>query len=371
MASVLRGNPLPYPTDADRYLGRDLLELSAIHGVKALLYHGLKGREEGNTWPCALRDRFRGAARYAAARELLVRQDVVKILQHLAAAEVNVLLLKGTPLAYGLYPQPYLRKRGDTDLLVPAAGRRLSDEVLCQAGYVARESAGGSLASSQASYSRRDGFGVMHVIDLHWRLSNAQVFARSFGFDELLQSAVPIPSLGPAAMTPCAVHALMIACLHRTAHLSFPYFVGGVRYVEANRLVWLYDIHLLAGRLSRDEWSRFVELAAAKGLRAVCLEGLRSAQLHLHTSLPEEVAARLSAPGPQELSDRYLRAGALRRHLIDLRALPGWPDRLRLLGEWAFPPAEHVLRKYRKSSRSLLPWLYLRRAVDGVARRWS
>jgi hypothetical protein len=369
IAATLRGEPSPYPADVSTEFAETLLDTCAAHGVGPLLRHFLAELGIGKSWPAVIQDRLRESALATVANELTWESEISEILAQLADTGVQSLLLKVAPLAYTLYPKPDLRPRCDTDLLVVPAQRDLTIQVLEQAGYRAAESAGGRLASYQTAFSRSLGAGRSHVIDLHWRINNAQVFARAFGFDELAAEAMPVPRLGPAARAPCPVHALLIACLHRTAHLGPPIDVAGLPYLEANRLIWLYDIHLLANTLSGADWSRLTDLAEAKGLRAVCLDGLRTTQRYLRMVVADEALDRLAAPGPPELAARYLAAAPLRRHWLDLRALPGWRERLRLLHEWTIPPADYMFRKYDGTSRWLLPWLYLRRAITGIDRR--
>jgi hypothetical protein len=370
IAAVLGGADVPYPGDAFPEFADRLLDLSALHGVEALLDASLPQDAVLASWPRALRDRLRKFTHSRAALELLLEREVRAILSRLADAQVDALLIKGTPLAYDLYPQPYLRTRGDTDLLVRESQRPQADQVLRDAGYRAGPAVGGDLASCERSYTKTDSLGAGHEVDLHWRLSNLQIYARSLTFDELRAVAVPVRGLGPAALSPCAVHALLIACMHRTSHLHAHYFVDGVPHLEANRLIWLYDIHLLARRLSSEEWAEFVDLATVKGLRAVCLDGLRATRHQLGTILPEDILARLDATGQPERSAGYLVTGRWRRWWVELGAVAGWRQRARLISQWLFPPADHMLQRYEARSRCLLPWLYLRRAVFRVVQRW-
>ncbi len=52
---------------------------------------------------------------------MLRERELVAVLAALAEAGVETLLLKGTPLAYTHYPEPALRTRCDTDVLIAAA----------------------------------------------------------------------------------------------------------------------------------------------------------------------------------------------------------------------------------------------------------
>ena len=78
--------------------------------------------------------------------------------------------------------------------------------------------------------------------------------------------------------------ALAIACIHRVAH-----------HGDEQRLIWLYDIHLLAGALTAAEAEDFLSLAAAKRIRAVCARGCSLAHARFGTSFPTDLADRLAA----------------------------------------------------------------------------
>jgi hypothetical protein len=346
-----------------------ILRLCAVHGVEALLDAALHESADAASWPSDLRERLRSAARGQAARELLIKHELDRLLPAMAEAGVRSVLLKGTPLAYAIYPQAYLRSRGDTDLLVAPAQRDLAEDSLRRAGYQAGESAGGALASYERTYSKTDTSGVEHVLDLHWQLSNSQIYARALSFEELYAASTAVPTLDSSARMPAPIYGLLIACLHRISHLHAPYYVGGVPYLEANRLIWLYDIHLLSKHLRPADWEDFVSLAESKGFRAICLDGLQATRAALGTKTPEWVLSRLAAPGPRELSAGYLSPSSWRLQVLELRALDGWGQRMQLIGEWVFPPADYMLRKYGIQNRRLLLWLYLRRAVGGVLKR--
>ena len=55
--------------------------------------------------------------------------------------------------------------------------------------------------------------------------------------------------------------------------------------------------------------------------------------------------------------------------MSDLRALPGWGYRARLMYQHAFPPPSYIAGMYMVSSRAWLPALYTHRIVRG-AWRW-
>lgn len=370
IAGTLRGDRPRYPADAPPELASELLQLARLHGAEALLSDALSRHPPSAGWPDEVTARLKSVARAQALWDLAVELELEALLPVLARRGIDVLLFKGAPLAYSLYPQPHLRTRCDTDILVPFAQRRSAHEVLLKAGYEARNlSPGGFFASSTQGYGKRLRMGAQHEIDLHWRLSNSPMYAETFSFAELARSAVAVPVLGDAARMPSLVHAMLIACMHRTSHLRASVEIGGVAYTEANRLVWLYDIHLLAGAFTPEDWTRLADLADAKRLRAIVRDGLAVCRRTFDTAVPEQTLLRLDAPGPRELSARYLNAGAVARAGAEIRALHGWRARSQFISERLFPPADYMLRAYGRQSRAVLPWLYLRRILEHLSPR--
>jgi hypothetical protein len=86
-----------------------------------------------------------------------------------------------------------------------------------------------------------------------------------FSYEELRARAQPLPELAPQAFAACPVDALLLACMHRCGHKQAPYYVDGVAHYSGDRLIWLYDIHLLAVKLTSVEWHQFIDRATRKG----------------------------------------------------------------------------------------------------------
>lgn len=369
LASALRGEDASFPNDAGPELERILIELASVHGVESLLHTAAADGGCVRHWPETLRKRFASTVRHQVIGELLVKRATVELLERFAAEGVSALLLKGTPLAYTLYQAPYLRTRGDTDILIPASQRDAAHRALEACGYTAGVPTARWFASYQLTYTQQHETLPPQVVDLHWRLSNRQIFARMFTFDELWRDSIPVPELGPGARTLCPTHALLLACTHRATHVAAPIIVAGQDYYEPNRLIWLYDIKLLCDVFAKGDWTAFADLAASKKVRLVCLDALEAARDRLGAAFPADVAARLDVPASAEPSATYLVPGDwLRRQWVELRAMSTFVERLGLVLDITFPPAEHMQRKYNAKRRWLLPALYARRGVEALLR---
>lgn len=360
---ALRGEPAAWPAgkSAGTTLEDEVFRAAQAHGIAGLLH----ATGAPASWPAALRQRLRLAATQQAMWELRHQQLLAPALARLHEAGIEPVLLKGTPLAYGLYPDPALRRRGDTDLFVPPPQREQAIALLRDLGWSLEMGTRGEFVSYQAALSRTTPEGV-HALDLHWRINNAQVLAPLFTHDELHARAVPLPALAPHARGPDDVDALLIACMHRATHRHNPYTVDGEAHHDPDRLIWLADIDLLARRLTGAHWATLVERATRKGLRRVCLDGLSSAEAAFVTPWPQSVREALATPGREGPWD-YLQADRMRQLGLDFGALP-WSARLRYLAELAFPSPAYMRERFG-ASRSGLPLLYLRRAALGLRKR--
>jgi hypothetical protein len=320
-------------------------------------------------WPPALKDTLHGPAIERAMWEMRHQRVLGTTLGQLGAIGIRPILIKGTALAYSLFLNPVVRERGDTDLLVPASAKASTDRALLAMGYERSLAVSGEYVSYQASYTMRSIDGSDHTLDLHWKINNSELLSRLFSYEELLDGARPLPKLSDAAYGPSPIHSLLIACMHRATHKENPYYVDGEAHYEADRLIWLYDIHLLANTLDAASWARFLDLATRKGLRAVCLEALLHAQASFKTIHPPEIITALARTGPREAPAQYLDGGKWRRQWMDICALPHNSARLRLLRELLVPSATYVRGKYADDAFAWLPWLYAKRVAGGIVKR--
>jgi hypothetical protein len=147
--------------------------------------------------------------------------------------------------------------------------------------------------------------------------------------------------------------------VHRLAH-----------HQGQNRLIWLYDVKLLATALSPGDWTSLAEVACGRGIATFSLEGLRAARLQLGGTLPPSVEATLADAAPKEPANIYAEGRVTRRDILlsDLKVLDTWGDRIRLVREHAFPPAAFIRQRYGTRPRWLLPALYVHRLVSGASR---
>lgn len=354
-ADLLAGVPptggLPGDDEVDACLA-----VAREEGVAALLSHLLAAARID--LPRALRDGLHQEARMQAMRDLARTVTTRETVAALADAGLEALVLKGTALAQWLYPAPHLRPGSDVDVLVAdvAAAERAVDH-LQPLGY---RVLGGVRPAQSSDYevALLDDARRSLVVDLHWRLANHAALARGWTFAELRGQARPLPTLHPRAMALGQVHALVHALLHRQSNLP-----SG----SQDRLVWLYDLHLLAGRCTDADWHAFLRVCDEKAIARACLDGLQASRQWLRTVVPGDVETALLQ---QAGSSSTHAMGASNQGAMDrahLRALPG-RERWTWLWRKLLPPPAFMRHRYEVDGAWPLLWAYLRRWATGLRR---
>jgi hypothetical protein len=355
-ALLCSAEPGPMPDEAA------LLATARAEGVLALGHDRLRRSPAWTQYPETLRAALTRYAYQEVAVEMVRAAELREVLEALAREGLAVLLLKGAALAYTLYPEPHLRNRCDTDLLLPSREEaERAWRVLQTLGYQRPDAIPGDLLCSELGCYKTIQGGLTHVLDVHWRLSGATLFAERLTFAELAAAAVPILALGPQARGLSVVHALLLACLHRVAHS---------REGAADRLIWLYDIHRLTQRLTDEEWQQLATLAAERALCGPCCDGLSSARRWFGTTLPDEILSRLRAGADRERFDPGQIRQPWRLEWLTFRALPSIAMRLRWLGQYLFPNADFMRDQYGFRNLLWLPWFYGVRIARGIAKRF-
>lgn len=355
----LRDRVPVWPEDAgDAFV--DVTARRAVdEGVHVLLLDALGASGAGD----ARTGRLQGALRERARREAMVdlarEEDLKRTLGRLAAEGVRPLLLKGGALALTHYAASHHRPRCDTDLLVDPQDALRAEDVLEASGYVRHPGVRGRLIAYESTWVRRGPLEPLQI-DLHWRASNVQGFARAFSFEELDETARSVEALSPHARAPDDVHALFVTAMH---------LVGNDRWGNGRKLIWLYDLLVLGRALDDDSWERVVDLASGKGLRTVARTALERTRAALGLQIPDRVSSALDVEeARREVTAGYVDANHARALLTDLRAIPRPLDRVRLLLEHAFPQADYLRWRFGADRRVPVLRLHARRILEGRRR---
>jgi hypothetical protein len=261
--------------------------------------------------------------------------------------------MKGSALAWWLYPAAHLRECSDIDLLYSSREQaEMAVHLLADHGYALHH------RPEDMSYEllcRRE-IGSMHIdLDMHWRLVNAPLFAEVFGFEALQAASIPLPRLAPSARGLGPVHAFMHACIHRAANLT----VG-----VGDGLKWLYDLHLLGQQMTTTDWSALQQQCDELGLSGICAAGIEVAADAFGKVVPASVLESLQEASTHEPLDvarlhdwKYMQGR-------NLAALPSLRLRARWLWQRLFPPVGYLRELYGADRSVASLWMKrVRRAI--------
>ena len=337
-AAPLRDPHAAWPESVSRE-EQDIIE---AHGMLPIIYHASRLQE------------LREAALNAAAIESLRLTDLREVLVALTSHGVVPLIVKGTALAYTIYDAPELRPRGDTDLLIGPNDLDRVRAALAPLRFRERLTSGDELGVRQKTFERVDRFGLTHSYDVHLDIANPATVARTLTYEEMRTRAIDLPRIAAGALAPSFVDSLLYACIHRVVH-----------HHSSDRLMWLYDAHLLARRFSPEQWSEFWSRAKERRVVTICKATLDDAR---HWFGGDDFGANAPAAG-DEPSAAFLIRDRTRGAVLatELKSLTG-RERVTRLRQLALPPAAFVMQSFGVRHRALLPALYVWRALRGVGR---
>ncbi|MCP3953381.1 MAG: nucleotidyltransferase family protein, partial [Desulfobacterales bacterium] len=321
-----------------------ILQTGLEHGVLSLIHYSTTKTESPNTCPDALLKKTRQHNLQGVAAELLRHHELEHIIELLNTAGLKFLLMKGGALAHTLYPQPHLRERCDTDLLFP--DKPSSDkawEILKNEGYKRNNTLDGDFVGYQFSCSRELSKGLYSALDIHRKLNDIGFFANLFEFEELKEQSIPVPQLGPAARGLNHTYALLLACIHRIINIPLG--------IDENRLIWIYDMHLLCNSFADADWREFCTLARQKQLAGVCLDGLEKSERFFDTTIPVEHHHNLVESARKERLSPHKVKSRRALYYLDFVSNKGFVNKSRQLREHLFPSVQYMMNKYNPKFR--------------------
>jgi hypothetical protein len=357
LCGAIRGDQLHWPAAAETGFYEQFLERAIANGVDMLVCHCLRLTSAWQELPKEVREPLEQRSRNAIAVEMARSQDLSALLKGMAGQGLELLLLKGSALAYTHYPQPHLRARVDTDVLIDPAGIRQVRALLDDLDY---DLVGWTYKSHQFNATREKYGGRVIRYDVHWRANNGAKYARTIGFAEALEESVSVPGVtGGRTLGP--VHSLMLACMHW----------AGTIPNHPDRLIWLYDMHLLVSAMSAEELSTFAARAKSGHIQEECHAALVECSRCFGTIISPNIMPGLAGVSRQPAHTSRFARSQLAVILDDLGQLPDWSSRLDLLREYLFPPADYLLSRYGKEDWYWVPLLYCRYLFGGMFQRIS
>ncbi len=281
------------------------------------------------------------------ARELVFKNGLVEFCHLLNAHQVPFLIWKGSALAYDYYPDPSLRPRIDSDILISPSDKDKVFSLLKQENYRQKTFHGDLWGQVVFTHTTKWG---EQIFDLHWEVFAQQDLKTIFTFAELWGERKKIATL--PAYTVNDLAAVQLAVIHWVGH----HFM----HPEPH---WLEDLRLLTTARTPQWWEELKCSCAQKKIEKVVHESLLIALGESPWS-SAEVCQFSTSPlnrllDPQRnhwrdfLSDFYFLKGKKRLHFLKCHVLPD---------------SRHLRSKYGALDRCPRLFLYLWHFLKVISR---
>lgn len=280
--ALLRQEPISPPQVTYEEWGVWLTAV-AHHGMSALVYTWLLNAPANHQPPPPIMTQLRveHVANIALAERR--RRQAANLVTRLDQVDIQPIVLKGTALAHWLYDLPELRPSADIDFLIRPDDFDAVFDILTTDEFTPKvERMPGLpgawecefLASSQVNGIPR------YDVDLHWTLSPFEQVQKQCDHDTLFLDAADI-QIGNSAIS---ILDPVTAFIHASFHLIY-------NHPMAMRLIWLYDIHLLAQYISKMKmWVHVVEGSVLWQARLALAYALQLTQEWFGTIFPETIS---------------------------------------------------------------------------------
>lgn len=355
----------------------DVFYLADGHGITPLLYRIWHTQGILSLIPESARQLLEQAYRDNRTRNEDALRDFRDLCALMENAGVEILVLKGLPLLFQLYPDPAERVLYDFDFLAP-------DELAARRGYDALGAAGftpvptkpgATVQKHLPSLWRANGFVrrgylfdvaqprpvEMHLSlwDRHWRGLDVpplrEVWARS---ERVAVSGMTVRVLSPEdTMIHLCVH-LATHLVEREARVGQAIDVARFLAAQGDTLEWDHILEASA----RAHVSRFVYLALC------AVNYLTGAPLPpptilnpLRTQTPPALRVWVERQGAHDLlALDYRETDLSRAYELTFAATQSWQEKIRVLRFALFPSSDALRAEYGGRS----PWLYARRLLQ-------
>jgi hypothetical protein len=256
---------------------------------KNLATHGIEHELTG---------RLRGIHRYWWSRNQNLLHRLAKVIDVLAAESIDIMVLKGVPLALRYYGDPGLRPMSDFDLLVPTHKADRALELLRDGGWKPTEPIRIRLADSMIDTRVYPGVGLAdgegQECDLHWHVLHDCCFD---GADESIwRHAETLAIHDRCFRVPDATDLFMHVCVH------------GATYNPMPPVRWVADAAMIVRTAgARIDWDRLIVEAEARLLSVVMREAIDVVREVADADIPESVMTRLRATRTRRVEEREYR----------------------------------------------------------------
>jgi hypothetical protein len=249
------------------YLTRTALD----HRVMPLLYRNLQTLG-GDIVPQSILKQLQSHYYANAARNLLLAEELLKILHLFEGHKIRAIPYKGPVLAASIYGNLALREFGDLDILVHERDYQSARRLLIRRGFRPR-------IEHEWEEEFRDGSGRF-AVDLHRRIASRD-FPSPLNFDYLSKRLRPVDLAGTTAATLCPEDTLLMLGMQVTKD-------GNLQLSKICDIAELLRVH------QQLNWAQVLKETKRWGGQRMLFYGVRLTSDLLGTALPQQLASEMS-----------------------------------------------------------------------------
>jgi hypothetical protein len=249
-------------------------KLAREHGVAPLVYRTLMVYCP-SALPKETRESFRRHIQANAIFSMLVAEELVTLMDALAAKGIRVIPFKGPTLGVMAYGDLTLRECMDLDLIVEQSSIPEARHVLWSHGYqLASHDTDGCDAQDEPfhSFVKKNG---MFRVDLQWTMARP-LFSFRLDREHFWKHLRPVRLPRKAIMALAPEELLIVLCVHGSKHAW-------------EDLKWVCDVAELILRRRNLDWSRVLHLSREWGYERMVLMGFAMARSIFDVALPRQV----------------------------------------------------------------------------------
>ena len=356
--SLLRDDPIHAPRVSIEEWS-ELLSILRSHWVSPLLYWHLGRLPDEFRPPKPIVDRMRTAFQWSRTRCFHMERQLGEILGAFKEKGVRALVLKGPALGRTVYPDPALRPASDLDLLVRPDEFIKAREIFKKVGYQCKFKIFEVFKDfhCEEDFTSRANSRVIRSVCLHWDVHDFFGKKRGNRAEEFFQKAVEIDAVNLSFEAMHQVDALILAALHLI-----------MTHNQDMRLIWIYDIALLARNLVvPEDWEILKERSLDCGARLAVEKSLRLAQILTGLQLPRRFSDFSTWPKPAEAELTCMTNAMVKRgnpkvlFKLHLSSSPEFFKRVRYFCKLILPGPDYMQHHYGRSNGLLLPLSHARR----------
>ena len=364
--AVLHAAALPHWPQAWHDHDRDVIARIAFHGIGPLISPALAmPGAAASGWPAGVVNAIRKETALASFWEADHRETIARMVERLQAADVRLVITKGTALAYSVYPQPAMRRRGDTDILILAGSRSTVRRVLTSCGFAQH----GTPRALQEDWHYDSRLGIRHAVDVHWRVNASATISGLLEQGRCFAAQIELAQIAPGARGMGAIGNVILTCVNRHSHGVMGYFVADTRLFEAGRLIWAVDLFLLTRAFDASAWDDLVVEAGQTGTASIVLSGLRFSAATVGTIVPPSVIAALAeVVQVDDVAHYFATTSGARRLQSDLAASPRLSDKARLVLRVLLPDDAFLEERFPDARGWPRSALQVRRLIEGAVK---